>query len=187
MNTQFLSWLMLPLLVLSAGCPNGGGDGGFEGTGTSAIVYVANSGSNNVLGYTINGATGALTAVTGAPFSVVTPPSAIAVSSNGSFAYVTLNQALNNVRAFTVNAATGALTQVGGSPFQAGANPTAVTVSPNRQFLFVTNGGSDNVSAFTIDGTTGALTSTGTGTLPANANPSGVAVSPNGRFSLCGE
>lgn len=182
MKTQSLSWLALPALLLLGGCPEGGGgDGGFGNGGgiSSRIAYVANSGSNNVSGYMI-ATTGALTTIGGSPFSGVTAPSAVTVSANGSFVYVTNHGGANSVSAFTVNSTTGALTPVAGSPFAAGTTPNAVTVSPNGNFLYVTNGSSDNVSMFTIDGATGALTSPAT--IAADTSPSGVSIDPNGLF-----
>ncbi len=90
MNTQFLSWLMLPLLVLSAGCPSGGGgDGGLEGG--VPVAYVISSGSPpEVQAYTFSETTGALTVV-GSPVALAAAPTAMTVSFNSTFAYVTLN------------------------------------------------------------------------------------------------
>ncbi len=181
MKTQPFSWLALPVLLLLGGCPEGGGgDGGFGNGGgiSSRIAYVANSGSNNVSGYMI-ATTGALTTIGGSPFSGVTAPSAVTVSANGSFVYVTNQGGANSVSAFTVNSTTGALTPVAGSPFAAGTTPNAVTVSPNGNFLYVTNGSSDNVSMFIIDGT-GALTSPAT--IAAGTSPSGISIEPNSLF-----
>ena len=44
------------------------------------FVYVANSGSNNVSGYTINATTGALTAIAGSPFPAGLNPRSVAVT-----------------------------------------------------------------------------------------------------------
>jgi len=182
MNTRMGSWLALPFLLFLSGCPDGGGGGlGFESAGIQ-VAYVANSGSGDVSAYTINPATGALTAV-GSPVALGgASPSSIAVSPNGSFAYLT---ASDGVHAFTINASTGALASVTGSPFPAGNTPSAVTVSPNSAFLYVSNQGSNNVSAYTINGTTGALTQiTGPQASPFAAGilPQAVTVSPNNNF-----
>ncbi|MBY0248668.1 MAG: lactonase family protein [Nitrospiraceae bacterium] len=180
MNTRTWSWIALPLALLLTGCPDGGGGEGGFGGGTVPVAYVVSSGPNEVQAYTVNGTTGALTVV-GSPVALgAAAPTAIAVSPNGSFAYITLNQATNNVLAFTVDTAIGTLTPVGGSPFDAEANPTAATVSPNRQFFYVTSS-NGTVSAYTINGVTGALTSVGAA-VGAGTSPSGVIVSPNGAF-----
>ena len=182
MKIRVPSWLALPVALLLSGCPEGGGgDGGFGNGGgiSSRIAYVANSGSNNVFGYMIS-TNGALTTIIGSPFSGVTAPSAVTVSANATFVYVTNQGGANSVSAFTVNSTTAELTLVANSPFAAGINPSAVTVSPNGNFLYVANGGSNNVSAFTIDGATGALTSPAT--IAAGTSPSGVSIDPNGLF-----
>ncbi|NJN36005.1 MAG: lactonase family protein [Nitrospiraceae bacterium] len=180
MNARSLSWLTLPMLVLLAACSNsGGGDGVFESPGTTARVYVANGASNDVSGYSMNPTTGALTALTGSPFSGVTNPTAIAISPNSALTYVA-NQG-GSIAAFTINSATGVLTAAAGSPFAAGTNPRGVAVSPNGQFLYAANGGG-NVSAFSVTPGTGVLTAVSGSPFGAGNSPAGVAVSPNGSF-----
>jgi DNA-binding beta-propeller fold protein YncE len=76
------------MCLLLTGCPDGGdGVGGGAGFGAVAppVAYVANQGSNDVSAYTINGATGALVAVTGSPFGAGTTPQSAAVSPMGQF------------------------------------------------------------------------------------------------------
>ena len=81
------------------------------------FAYVPNFGSNNISAYTIDATSGALTPVTGSPFSAGRGPYAVAVDPSGKFAYVA-NLDSNNVSAYTINAASGALTRVKGSPFR---------------------------------------------------------------------
>jgi hypothetical protein len=100
------------------------------------FVYVANANGNNVSGYTINAATGALTAIAGSPFPAGTNPASVAVDSSGKFAYVANSgSALNDVSGYTINATTGAVTDIPGSPFfTAGLtpflSPTPVVMDP---------------------------------------------------------
>src|SRR6266702_4301554 len=102
------------------------------------FAYVANYHSANISAFTIDAATGALTAVAGSPFAAGTNPFSIAVDPSGKFAYVA-NQNSNNVSAFTIDATTGALTAVAGSPFAAGTSPDSVAVAPSGKFLYVAN------------------------------------------------
>ena len=96
----------------------------------SGFVYVANSGSNNVSAYTIDGATGALTAVPGSPFPADAGPFSVTVDPTGQFLYVAnLNPSSNNVSAYTIDGATGALTTVPGSPFPAGTSPRGIAAT----------------------------------------------------------
>lgn len=169
MNKVFLTWLFA-LFFLPSGCGDGNGDGdggGFGGVGgtiggvgTTSILYVTNRGSNDVSGYSINTTGGTLTAIPGSPFSNVSGPSAIAVSSNGFFAYVA-NGRTNNVTAFRVSTE-GALllvppTPANPNPVAVDAAPGALAISPDTKHLYVANSGADTVAAFTIE-TAGSLT-----------------------------
>jgi len=95
---------------------------------TGKFAYVANNGSNNVSAYTIDPTTGALTAITGSPFSAGSLPQAVAVDPTGKFAYVA-NRG-GNVSAYTIDPSTGALKQVPHSPFAAGRGPFSVAITP---------------------------------------------------------
>lgn len=141
-------------------------------------------------GYTVNPSTGGLAVLTGAPFVDIRTPSAIAVSANGSFAYVA-NSETNNVTAFRVGT-NGALlfgdsTSGNPNPVSAGTTPQALAISKDSQFLYVANSGSDDVTVFKI-GTAGALTlvpQTEGRSKPVGAgasSPIGLAITPNGRF-----
>ncbi|MBH0184819.1 MAG: beta-propeller fold lactonase family protein [Nitrospira sp.] len=191
------SWFALSICVLLAGSgcgEDGGGGGGFGaigGVGTTSIVYVANRGSDDVSGYSINPSAGTLVAIAGSPFPQIADPSAIAVSSNGFFAFVTNAGASNTVTAFRV-ATDGRLlrvpsTQATPNPAPVGMDPVALAISPNNQFLYVANRGSDTVTAFSIEDA-GALTlvpQTGASANPISVQgdaPAGMAISSNGQF-----
>ena len=78
------------------------------------FVYVSNSSA--IAGYTINTATGALTAVSGSPFPAPSFPQSVAVDPTGKFVYVpTLS---TNIFGYTINSATGAPASIPRSPFQ---------------------------------------------------------------------
>lgn len=151
--------------------------------GAQSFVYVANGGSNSVSAYTINPASGALSAVAGSPFAAGSDPVSITVDEAGQFAYVA-NLGSYNVSAYTINPATGALTAVSGSPFPAGTYPISVTVDPTGQFVYVANNNyAGSVSAFIVDPATGALTAVPGSPFSAGAFPYSVTVDPMGRFA----
>ena len=153
---------------------------------TGRFAYVANlgnSGGGSVSGYTINPATGALTAITGSPFQAGYFPYSVAIDPGGQFVYVANLGYLANygsgVSGYTINPTTGALTPITGSPFPAGTNLFAVAVDPTGQFAYVTNRNSYGgwLSGFTINPTTGALTAiTGSPFPTAGTYPLAVAV-----------
>ncbi|MGA6829395.1 lactonase family protein, partial [Nitrospira sp. NS4] len=76
---------------------------------TGRWAYVANQSSNDVSAYTINSATGALTAVNGSPFATESRPASGAVDMTGRWAYVA-NSTSNNVSAYRIEGTTGLLT-----------------------------------------------------------------------------
>lgn len=93
-------------------------------------LLTANSSNGNVTVFSIDGVSGALTAVTGSPFTTGGSPNGIAVDASGKFAYVTdLSTSPGTVKAYTLNSGTGALTVVSGSPFTAGTSPYGVTTT----------------------------------------------------------
>jgi 6-phosphogluconolactonase (cycloisomerase 2 family) len=149
------------------------------------FVYVANIGSNNVSGYTINSETGALTTVAGSPFAAGAFPASVAVNPSGRFAYVANSGASDNVSGYRINSETGALTAIPGSPFPGGDGPASIIVTPNGKFAYVANffGGQNNVSGYRIDPRTGALTAIPGSPFPAGSVPFSVAVAPNGKFA----
>lgn len=197
MNRLLLTGLF-SLVLLSSGCGDDGGEGGgFGGTGgtlgglgTTSILYVANNGSDNVSGYSINATSGTLAAIPGSPFSNVSGPSAMAVSSNGFFAYVT-NRRTSTVTGFRVSTE-GALLSVPTTPSNPNpapveATPGALAIAPNTKHVYVGNSGTDKVTAFNIEAS-GALTlipqtAGTTNPVPVNgSDPAAIAITQNGQF-----
>jgi 6-phosphogluconolactonase len=149
------------------------------------FAYVANEGSRNVSGYTIDPSTGALKPIAGSPFTAGASPVSVAVDSSGKFAYV-VNEGSRNVSGYTIDPSTGVLTAIAGSPFTAGSSPVSVAVDPSGKFAYVVNflGGSGRVSGYTINPSTGALTAITGAPFPAAGDVSNsVAVDPSGKFA----
>ncbi|MGB8522094.1 MAG: beta-propeller fold lactonase family protein [Candidatus Acidiferrales bacterium] len=123
---------------------------------TGKFVYVVDSGSNDVLMYTIHATTG-LTSI--GTVAAGTNPVSVGVDPASKFVYV-VNFSSNDVSMYTINATTGALTSIG--TIATGQFPTSIAVHPSGNFAYVTNSGSNDVSIYSIDGDTGALTLIGT-------------------------
>jgi 6-phosphogluconolactonase (cycloisomerase 2 family) len=122
------------------------------------FLYVTSNNDSDVAAYSINATTGALTLVSGSPFSVASDAASLTIAPSGKFAYIAGGDGTSVVSAFNINAATGALTPVTSSPFAAGINPSSVTVDPTGTLLYVTNQGSNDVWAYAINAASGALT-----------------------------
>jgi 6-phosphogluconolactonase len=156
---------------------------------TGHFVYMANY-AGSISAYSINSATGGLTAVSGSPFP--TAPAAIAgqvpgalsvtVDPTARFLYAAINQG-NDISAYAIDSSTGALTPIPGSPFPAGTVPMTVRVDPSGRFAYVTNANSNDISAYAIDSATGALTAlAGSPFSTGGSSPGGLAVDPSGKF-----
>lgn len=98
-------------------------------------LFVANFSTNNtgsISVFTINTTTGALTPITGSPFTGSGPANGITINPAGTVLFV----AANGVDAYSINSSTGALTAVSGSPFATPAAPYGVAVDPTGKFLY---------------------------------------------------
>jgi 6-phosphogluconolactonase len=101
-------------------------------------------GARNVYAYTI--ASGAITQVSGSPFSAGNQPAAIAVDSAGSYAYVA-NSLDNTITAFTIKG--GALSSFGTSATS--TQPVAILVDPNTDhFVYAANYLASSVSGYQL-------------------------------------
>jgi 6-phosphogluconolactonase (cycloisomerase 2 family) len=154
-----------------AGSPFSTGGAGNSGIGNLAatreaistagrFLYVGNSGSSNISGFSINPATGFLTPVPGSPFAAggnsQFPGYSLAVAPNNKFLFCAHDTDIS-ISAFSISG-NGSLTPVPGSPFFPGlAHTDGIRVSPDGRFLAVADGMAPSVAVFTI-GSTGALT-----------------------------
>jgi 6-phosphogluconolactonase len=137
------------------------------------FVYVSNTNANpafsSIAAFQMDQATGALTPITGSPFSTGGTQAAVGtVDPSGKFLFVS-NSGSNNIQAFAIDAATGALTPIPGSPFATELAPAPLVIDPSGKYLYCVNSGSNSVSAYAINPTTGALTLVNTaaaGTMP---------------------
>jgi len=153
---------------------------------TGSFAYTANMGDGTVSAYKINSTTGALTAVSGSPFTAGTSPTGVTIDPTGQFAYVA-NMYTCTISAYTINSTTGVLTAISGSPFTAGTYPTSVTIDPTGEFAYVSNTGSSDISAYTIasntDSVPGALTEVSGSPFSAHSYPNPVTIDPTGSFA----
>jgi 6-phosphogluconolactonase len=128
------------------------------------FLYTGDMSTGNIIGYTIDATSGALTAMPVVQMPVQTQPRQMVVSPSGKFLFVTddLNGA---VLSFAIDSTTGTLTPVTGSPFEIvagdfGSEPIGLAIDPTGKFVYTAlsslNG--NNVGAFIVDQTGGGLT-----------------------------
>src|ERR1035438_10835121 len=75
------------------------------------FAYVANGGSNNVSGYSVDPATGALAPLAGSPFPTGSNPISVKATPSGKFVYVT-NYYANSITGFSLTGTNGILTPI---------------------------------------------------------------------------
>ncbi|VWX63425.1 conserved hypothetical protein [Burkholderiales bacterium 8X] len=144
------------------------------------FAYVASS--TGVAQYTIDPATGSLSALSVPLVPAGTGPVSIAVHPAGRFAYVA-NLNSNDVSAFAIDPNGGALVAIG-SAVPAGAGAIFAAVEPTGRFLYVANVADSTISGFRIDAATGGLSAiAGSPFATAGSGPRFIAIDPTGRFA----
>ncbi len=127
--------------------------GGFRAvvSANNAFLYVGDGFSDTVYGYTINSASGALTAIAGNPFATgLFFTDALALTNDSGFLYATDDS--GQVAGFAVTPGTGALTALGGFPINVngGANGNACGVIVNGSKLYVSDSTLNSTDGFQI-------------------------------------
>jgi len=136
------------------------------------LLYASDQ-NQSVWAFTIDSQTGALTSVTGSPFTAGSQPGELQIDPSGKFLYVALENS-NSIAAFAINNTSGGLMTVPGSPFPTASIPFtqtyALTIHPSGKFLYAFNFNGNTVAAFTINSSNGVLS-------PISGTP--FAVNPN--------
>jgi 6-phosphogluconolactonase (cycloisomerase 2 family) len=134
------------------------------------FLFVSNGGSNNISVFSINPATGSLTAVAGSPFPTGGAAGngiSLGVTPDNKFLFAA-NAGSGNITVYSI-AANGALAPIPGSPFPAGGQPDGIKVSPDGAFLSVALFSNDAVAMLSI-ASNGTLTPVPGSPFPATAN-----------------
>jgi 6-phosphogluconolactonase (cycloisomerase 2 family) len=162
------------------------------------FLYVTNtdlnnlSSTNSVSAFSIDSATGMLTAVAGSPFSTGTTPIGLVADPNGMFVYVGDHMADVTdpgaaITPFNMNSMTGSLSPARAlppAPTSCGSatchvNPLRLAIHPVARFAYVANVGANSVSAFSLHNGSLSLVSTPVAT---GQHPFGMAFDPTGSF-----
>src|SRR6187402_195694 len=173
-------------LVTLTGCggfffkETGGGGGGGGGTGTGNYLYVANSGSSTLTGFQISTA-GALTAITGSPFSLPAAPNTVTVSRANTYVFVGTPL---GIYGYAIGAG-GVLTALnsGAALVQTLSGVQWLEISPDGQWLLSLNQDGVTISEYSIAASTGLLALAQTFTyqgLSGIAQPKMMRIAPNG-------
>jgi 6-phosphogluconolactonase len=147
--------------------------------------------ANSISVFQINSASGALTEVTGSPFSSpLGTPLFPAFQPNGNFLYVITASEGNFLATFSI-AASGAPTFMSGASYSLGPSPQGIDVDSLDSFLYVADNGQSgptgladgSISAFRMNGMDGTLSAvTGSPFTTTGSNPFQLAVDRSCRF-----
>ncbi|MES2090956.1 MAG: beta-propeller fold lactonase family protein [Pseudomonadota bacterium] len=201
--------LLAGLATLFLASCGGGGGGAFQGdtgtpgagggstggtTTTPRFLYVANSTSKNITGYTIEVSTGKLTLMPTTPWAAGKTPVSMVVDPSGQNAYVAnsdgddVNTSNGSVSGYSIDRTTGTMQGLLTSvfvPVPAGLNPSAIAIDSTGTYVYVANAGSGDVSGYKR-GLAGVLTTLGapwpTTASTSAPTPMSIAVDPLGRF-----
>lgn len=162
------------------------------------FLSVLNPNANNVSVFAIDQLSGALTEVTGSPFSAADAvmPQVLAAGPSGNFLYVGNYQAASSavglIDIYSIDSNTGALKSAAVSPVLVPLNPTAMVIDPKGRF-FYSNAGFNSqtgdpgagVYGYQIDPVTGALVSPGSSCSSGQTGRS-LGMDPRARFLFVG-
>ena len=150
---------------------------------SGAYAYVVNSDSSDIYTFTVDNATGALSANGISSIAAVTGINLtrLVVDPSGRFLYALDNQdSLNNtghVFLFDINA-NGTLSYK--TSYSTGKNPENLIIHPAGRYMYVMNSYGDSITLFRISQDDGTLTQTNTFT--GVDRPLHAAILPNGRY-----
>ncbi|MBP9743125.1 MAG: beta-propeller fold lactonase family protein [Burkholderiales bacterium] len=127
------------------------------------FLYVSNLNSNSISAYLIDQTTGALSQISGSPFTTsesASYPYQIVITDNGSFLYVSNGggypaYAPSSISAFTIGS-DGGLTKINEYSIESGGGTFIVDSAKN--FLYLMSELNNNIGGYNIDPVTGALT-----------------------------
>jgi len=142
-------------------------------------LYIADRGSNRVIGLIIDKTEETLRQIEGSPFISGAWPYSIAITSDGKFLY-TANYSTNNISCYKVNEENGVLTTL--NQMSADKYPCYLNISPENKYLYVANEGSNNITVYSINSKTGELTSIKKGGYITGKGPNCIKFDPLGNY-----
>lgn len=154
-------------------------------------LYCSPGQNRRIVGYAVDAATGALTAVAGSPFRDPNAiPTLLAATPDGAYLYAeqpnrTAEQP-NEITAFTIDPATGSLSPFPGAPFgDPGVASYGMVVTPSGANLYVTEtdaSANGQLAGFSINPSDGRLIIVSGSPYPVNPNVGRPTVTPDGKF-----
>lgn len=143
----------------------------------SQFLYLASSGDGKVAGFSISQTSGALTLLSGSPYTAGLGAAGIpAFSPNGNFLYV-VNSTANTVSGFAIGT-DGSLTPVGAN-VGTGGDPTWIVFTPSGSYAYVSDS-AGSISEYSVNTTTGVLTPLSPATVTTAETPADLTIDSSG-------
>lgn len=144
---------------------------------TNSFFFVTETNAEGLRVFSIRASDGALSEVSGSPYTTGTGPYSVVVDPSNAYVYVA-NRSDGNISAFSFVPTTGKLTAISGSPFTTGGTPVDMSFDKTKTYLVVAaTGGNPDLQSFKIDTSTpGKLVSVGT-TSTGSSNATGSPIS----------
>lgn len=183
--TGIAAVLTIGALLVATGCgdffvPETSSSGGSTSGGD--YVYIANQTTGTLSAYSVG--SGALTAISGSPYSLGFAPNAVAVNPANTVVFVSgTNSGIGFIDAFSIGSS-GSLTLLAQNNVSLG-DPISLVVSPDGQWLIGLDGNGLTIDEYQINSSTGQLTlATGAAYSITDAPvvPRSIRISPNGSF-----
>jgi 6-phosphogluconolactonase (cycloisomerase 2 family) len=141
------------------------------GSGGS-LLYSTLSNAQGVDGLSVDTNSGALSELSGAPYSAGFIPQGLAIGANGEYLYAG-NEGDGSLSIFKIDQTTGVLTASGSL---AAGNPSFLAASPSGQYLFVLGQDTRQLSVYRIDSSSGNLSQVTSTTVSGGTNLPALAV-----------
>jgi 6-phosphogluconolactonase (cycloisomerase 2 family) len=143
-------------------------------------LYAVNGGSSTVSAFSVNGTTGALTALPFSPISVGAIGYCLSVHPSGS--PLVVGTSTNTLASFNITATSA--TAAAGSPFTTGiASPFSCAFSRDGNFVYTGGNGGTTFAGFSVNATSGVLaTPAGSPFASGDFNPAAYATDSAGRL-----
>jgi 6-phosphogluconolactonase len=169
----------LVLVVVLAGIA-----GSIGCTSSSHYIYATLPAASQLAAFREDPFSGALTQLSGSPYTVGDGARSLVLHPSGKFLYVANpGQGENDISLFSIQG-NGTLIEVPPrvSVAPLGSLPQLLVMDPAGSFLYVANALSNNISVFSIDSGSGALTQVTGSPFLVGATPLAMQVTPSGSF-----
>jgi 6-phosphogluconolactonase (cycloisomerase 2 family) len=145
------------------------------------FAYAVDTIANKIYAYSIDSASGALTAIAGSPFAGGT--GAITINPSGTVCYLPDSTA-KTISAYAIDGNLGTLTPISGSPFATSGDVISVAIAPSDAFVYALNFAAQTIDVFAVDAGSGALSPLGSSyQATTGITPNSFVIHPSGKFA----